>query len=55
MGDSMGEELIRLNVGGVYYCTAKTTLQSQDSIFTTLLQAQPQYKDEKGEYYFIDR
>ena len=59
MGDNKSEgscEMIRLNVGGVFYCTTKGTLLSQDdSIFTMMLAEKPQQKDERGAYYFIDR
>ena len=59
MGDNKTEasrEMVRLNVGGVYYNSSKGTLLSQeDSIFTNLLAEKPQQKDERGAYYFIDR
>ena len=59
MGDNKSEassEMIRLNVGGVYYNSSKGTLLShEDSIFTKMLAEKPQQKDERGVYYFIDR
>eukprot|EP01126_Amoeba_proteus_P030870 TRINITY_DN30411_c0_g1_i1.p1 TRINITY_DN30411_c0_g1~~TRINITY_DN30411_c0_g1_i1.p1 ORF type:complete len:311 (-),score=93.98 TRINITY_DN30411_c0_g1_i1:442-1374(-) len=51
-----GEELVRLNIGGTYITTTKSTLLSKgENFFTPLLEGKLQsQKDETGAY-FIDR